>query len=62
MSLDEPKIKHQKCKICDHVIPFTHPDGNIVYWCWEGNDAYNYLEVDGNDRCHKWVWNGVDEK
>ena len=55
---EEPKIKHQKCKICDHVLTCDYCNGDIGYWCWEAE----LRETEANDTCHKWEWNGIDEK
>ena len=59
--IDEPKIKHQKCKICDHCLVYDYGPGDAFYWCWN-DDKLNPKQVEGIDRCHKWTWNGIDEK
>ena len=59
MGLEEPKIKHQKCKICEHVNTFRLDLNYVMYYCWDDDGP---KEVEPSDRCHKWTWNGVDEK
>ena len=61
MNYDELKIKNQKCKICDHCMVNDYGPGDTLYWCWN-NDVYNPEQVEGTDRCYKWIWNGIDEK
>ena len=55
---EEPKIKHQKCKICDHVFICDYCNGDIGCWCWEAE----LRETEVNATCYKWEWNGIDEK
>lgn len=53
-----PKIKHQKCKICSHCLVFDYYGDGVGYWCWESD----LWQTEANHRCHKWKWNGIDEK
>ena len=58
MNNDEPKTKHQRCKICDHCLLIDYYYGDKGYWCWYGD----LKEINPKDYCMHWTWNGIDEK